>query len=451
MNVLAALPLPLLALLPQDPTTALARFRLEGKDAIVTRADVALEMAFHLRRRERGRQAVDQLVDTALTRTAATKRNLMPTTGEIEEFWARLQQQLRDAGHRPEEFAAVRNTSPEQWRADLAAQIAQERLVRAELGLGPQEPVSADMLKLWLQEARRRATIVADPDQLPAGVAARIDGAEVPLLDLGLLLLRTAEDDERDRFVRQVVYLRAIEALARRQDVAVSDADLDAAVQRRRDEAARDPRYSGVGFDQMLKAQGLSIPSLRELRVFRAQILLDKLTDRAHPADQLLAEVQRDRQRLLDLIGPRRHLGVIFVRALDEPNALVPLDFAAAEARLLEARRRLAGETFANVATIESHDPSKQRGGDVGWHRRRSDQLPEVVLAAAFALTPGDVSQPLRAEEGCWLVKVLAAEPEPTNAQLVDALRTYRGQELQQRILQDAAIEIVGAPPEASK
>lgn len=451
MLAFAALSLHLFHLPPQDPTAVLAHFRLDGRDAVVTRADAALEMAFHLRRRERGRQAVDQLVDTTLTRSAAAAKNLMPTPAEVEEFWSRLQQQLRDAGHRPEEFAAVRNTSPEQWRADLAVQIAQERLVRAELGLQPKEAVSADMLKLWLQEARKRASIVADPDQLPAGTAVRIDGTDVALLDLGLLLLRTAEDDERDKFVRQVVYLRSIEAMAQRDDIQVTEADLDLAVRQRRDEAARDPRYSGVGFDQMLKAQGLSIASLRELRVFRAQVLLGKLTARLHPDDRLLTEVQRDRQAVADLVGPRRHLAVIFVRALDEPNALVPLDFAAATARLHKARERLAGETFENVAAIESADPSKQRGGDVGWHRRRSEQLPEPVLAAAFALRAGDVSPPVRTDDGCWLVKVVEADPDPTNAQLVDALRTWHGQALQKRILDDAAIEIVAVPAGAPK
>ena len=71
------LPTLLLAMLapaaPQDPNTVLARFQLEGKPATVTRTDVAIEMAFHLRRRDRGQQATSLLVDQALTRRAANK------------------------------------------------------------------------------------------------------------------------------------------------------------------------------------------------------------------------------------------------------------------------------------------------------------------------------------------------------------------------------------------
>jgi len=452
MNVLLALPLPLLLAVTaaQDPTDVLARFRLDAKPAVGTRGDVALEMAFHLQRRDRGQEACSLLVDATLTRRAATAKNLMPTTAEVRAFWQQLQEQLRAAGHRPEDFAAVRNTGEAQWLEDLAVQMAQERLVRTELGLGAKEAVGADMLKLWLQEERRKHHVVTDPELLPIGTCARIDEQDLPLADLGSLLLRTSEDAERDRFVRQLIYLRSIEALCRRQDVQLDDADLDAALQRRRDEAARDPRYRGVPFEQLLKAEGMTVAALRELRVFRDQVLLDKLADRMFPDGELLAELQRDRQLVLDLVGPRRHLGVIFARALEEPNALVPLDFPAAAQKLQQVRERLGQETFANVASIESDDPpTKQHGGDAGWHRRRSGELPDAVLAAAFALAQDEVSPPVRCEDGCYLVKVLEIDPVPPDHRLVERLRRYKALELTQQLLRDAAIEMV-APNDAA-
>ena len=56
---------------PQDPAEVLATYKLEGRTQNVTRADVALEMAFHLRRRDRGREACEMIVDTLVTRTEA--------------------------------------------------------------------------------------------------------------------------------------------------------------------------------------------------------------------------------------------------------------------------------------------------------------------------------------------------------------------------------------------
>ena len=411
---------------PQDPEDVLARYVLEGAPATVTRADVALEMAYHLRRRERGRQACDVLVDALLTRREAEKHGLMPTEAEVRAFWRELQDQLRAAGRQPEEFAAVRNTGEAQWLRDLSVQLAQERLVRRELGLGPDAKVTGDMLRLWLAEARERASVRTDPDRLPAGVAAKVGDTSVPLVELGFLLLRTSEDFERDRFLRQIVYLESLEALGEKHGVSVTPADLDAAVERRRREASRDPRFAGVSFENLLEAQGLTVAALRELRVFRAQVLLDELALVLFPDDDLRDELERDRQRVLDEVGPRRRIGVIFVRALVDPNALIVRSFE-------QAKQHLEGED----------GDSKPSGGAVGWHRRSSDQLPEPVLKAAFALDVAEVSMPIEADDGCYLVTVLDREPVPDDAELVRRLRELRARELGESLLRDAEVEIV--------
>jgi hypothetical protein len=439
---------------PQEPATVVATYQLAGRPATVTRTDLAIELGFHLRRRDRGQQAVEQMVDATLTRRAAERQRLMPSTQEVRAFWQRLQDELRAAGHRPEEFAAVRNSGEAQWLEDLGVQLAQERLVRAELGLGPKESVSGDMMKLWLQEARKRARIVTDPDQLPAGTALRVDDVEIPIIDLGMLLLRTSEDHERDDYVRQVVFLTTVEHLCQEAGIQLTDADLDAAVQRGADEAARDPRHRGITFEQMLKSQGLTIAALRQQRVFRGRALLHKLAQVRFPDAVLAAELTKDRQVVLDLVGPRRRLGIIFVNALEPTNALIRRDFAAATAHLETVRQRLQQDPFEHVARVESEHPqSKAQGGEVGWHRRRSNKLPEALLAAAFAMEPDAVSAPIRGDDGVYLVKVIELEPTPADAVLVARLREFRSQELMQQIVRDAAIQLADAPaaPEAGK
>jgi hypothetical protein len=444
--MLATAPLLLASLLPQGRDEVLATFVVDGKPATVTRTDAALEMALHLRRRERGREAISHLVDTALIRRVATERSLMPTTDEARAYWRELQQQLRAAGRRPEEFAAVRNTTEAQWLDDLAVQLAHERIVRAELGLSKQETASPDLLKLWLQEQRKQAKVVDDPDALPAGTAVRVGTTEVPLIDLGVLLLRTADDDERQETVARIALMAVLESLARREGFDVTPADLDAAVQKQRDDAARDPRFRGATLENMLQAEGLTIAALRELRTFRAHILLDKLARRRFPDAELAKELANDRQGVLDRHGARRRIGVIFARALAEPNGLVPRDFDAARKHLEAVRDRLATESFASVARIESeHAASKLQGGDCGWHRRRSERLPEPVLAAAFALPPGEVSQPLRTDDGCFLVKVLDVETEPGDDVLLARMREAKALELRQKLLADAKLELASA------
>jgi hypothetical protein len=443
MTALPSLLLSLIAALPQAPDDPLATYELAGKAVPVTRTDVALEMAFHLRRRERGQQAVEQLVAVAITRQAAEQRKLMPSEADVRAFWNDLQEQLRAAGRRPEDIPAVRNTGEAQWLADLAVQLAQKRVVREELGLKADEEVSGDMLTLWLQEQRKQALVVTDPELLPAGSAARVGKQDIPLIELGTLLLRTAEDDERDRYVKQVVYLAALEAAAREAGVQVTAADLDAAVQKHKDDAAKDPRYRGVTYENLLKAEGLTTQSIRDLRVFRGQILLDKLARARFGDEALAAELAKDRAGVLERHGARRRIGIIYLRAIDAPNPLVPRDYAAAEKELLAARARLDKEAFDVVARVTSeHNASKQNGGDAGWHRRRSDRIPEAALAAAFAQREGEVSAPIRLDDGVVIVKTLEIEAEPDDATLRQRLRDGKGKELQAKLFADCKLQM---------
>jgi parvulin-like peptidyl-prolyl isomerase len=136
------------------------------------------------------------------------------------------------------------------------------------------------------------------------------------------------------------------------------------------------------------------------------------------------------------------------VYALEKPNQLVRRDFAAAMAHLAELKKQLvAGRDFELMAKIETEDPgSKTGGGDLGLHHAREDQqqrgsLPEAVLDAAFALPVGGLSEPIRAPQGCWLIKVLAAEPEPSDAELVQRMRDQIVDGMSQQIVKDAKIQ----------
>lgn len=436
---------------PQAPDDVLATYQLNGKEATVTRTDVALEMAFHLRRDDRGRQGCEMLVDAMLTRDAAKAKGLMPTKGEVQEFWEKLKKQLIAAGRKPHEFAAVRNTDEEQWLNDLAVQLAQERLVRKELELGENEKVSGDMLQLWLKEARESAKVETDPDKLPVGSAAMVGKKNIALIDLGFLLLRTSEDFERDRFVRQVVYLETIEAMAAAKSIRITETDLDRAIEERRKVAKNDPRRKGVTLEQILKAIGMTVDSLRQLRVFRSGILLDKLTLAENPDDKLEKELENFRDRVLADVGPRRRIGAIFLRALEVPNAIITRDFDQAMDELVKIRGRIAKDGFAATASIESElGDSKRKGGDVGWHRKSSPELPTAVLNAAFAMKMTDVSMPIRTKDGCYVITVLDHEPVPDDQELIRRLRILRGKKLSESILENADIKFAGDKTDAS-
>ena len=88
-----------------------------------------------------------------------------------------------------------------------------------------------------------------------------------------------------------------------------------------------------------------------------------------------------------------------------------PADEESAEAALREVKERLeAGEDFADVATDCSDDSVEE--GDLGTFG--SGKMVPAFEKAAFALNPGEVSEPVRTEFGLHLIKIHAHnEPEP--------------------------------------
>jgi peptidyl-prolyl cis-trans isomerase D len=78
---------------------------------------------------------------------------------------------------------------------------------------------------------------------------------------------------------------------------------------------------------------------------------------------------------------------------------------AAAKVRAEETRRRVVlGEEFANVAKDVSDDPSKVRGGEIGWVRKGM-LLPELE-PAVWALKPGELSEVLKSKFGYHIFKL---------------------------------------------
>jgi len=73
-------------------------------------------------------------------------------------------------------------------------------------------------------------------------------------------------------------------------------------------------------------------------------------------------------------------------------------------------RKAEGGADFASLARQSSDDPgTRPRGGDLGTFGRESH--PKVFDDAAFALTPGKVSQVVQTDYGFHVIKVFAREP----------------------------------------
>jgi peptidylprolyl isomerase len=97
---------------------------------------------------------------------------------------------------------------------------------------------------------------------------------------------------------------------------------------------------------------------------------------------------------------------------------------------------------FARLAQANSdHKPSAEQGGDLGWLAER-DMIPEM-RAVIPQMTKGEVSKPVRTEQGWHIVKLVDIKPQSVRPlaevrpQLVQALRQRRAQEIEKKYLDD--------------
>jgi parvulin-like peptidyl-prolyl isomerase len=105
------------------------------------------------------------------------------------------------------------------------------------------------------------------------------------------------------------------------------------------------------------------------------------------------------------------HAAHILVATLDEANQI--------ETQLKN------GAAFEALAKDKSTDTgSKDQGGDLGWFPR--GQMVAAFENAAFALKPGDISDPVKSDFGYHIIKVIAHEQ---NHQLDDSARTSMAQQ----------------------
>lgn len=189
---------------------------------------------------------------------------------------------------------------------------------------------------------------------------------------------------------------------------------------------------------QILKQQGRTLESFkRELRqAVELNIKIERLRELVvgpiKPTDQeLLAylEQHRDKYDTPEQVRARH----ILIRV---PENASEVEIAQAKKQLEDIKKEIEnGADFAELAKKHSQDPgSAQNGGDLGWFTR-GQMVPEFE-DAAFALEPGQISDPVRTQFGFHLIKVEEKKPaqRPELAQIRDrVLRDYIAAERERR------------------
>lgn len=136
-------------------------------------------------------------------------------------------------------------------------------------------------------------------------------------------------------------------------------------------------------------------------------------------------ETRGGEERVVQLQTRARHI-------LITPNEII--DDETVRSRLEAIRERvLAGESFEDIAMLESGDASSAaRGGDLGWNPPGTF-VPEFD-AALEQLQPGDISQPFRTMFGWHIIKLEDRQERDTTAEVrrMRAVQAIRASKLEQ-------------------
>ena len=119
------------------------------------------------------------------------------------------------------------------------------------------------------------------------------------------------------------------------------------------------------------------------------------------------------------------------------------------EAKKIAARVK-GGEDFAKIASEVSKDPgSKTEGGDLGWFSQ--ERMVKPFADAAFKMTPGQVSDPVKTQFGWHVLRVeeKRTKPVPTFDEMKEQIDQYLTRKAQQdtivKLREAAKVERAGS------
>lgn len=180
----------------------------------------------------------------------------------------------------------------------------------------------------------------------------------------------------REQVLNGMIDQVLIEQEARRKGIAVSEADLEAAMQ--------EIIAASGGADAFIAQLAALGQSEAEFREGQAAAMLASVM-----RDQVIAEVSA--------VGPQVHARHILIDSADLGNSL-----------LVQLQ---AGADFTSLAQQYSQDTlTRDGGGDLGWFPR-GVLISKEVEDAAFALQPGQYSGVVQSSFGFHIVQVVEADP----------------------------------------
>lgn len=439
---LALIPAPALAA-PARPREAVAFVHERALDRSEFERFVGAE---HLSDSD-GEALLQDLMQVALVDADARRRGIDVTEKELQERLKQLEtEHLQNTGGAADlaatlaEHGTTRTALQQLYRKTLLLEI----LVREAYSIDSRSPVPEEKMNLWLQDRVAKAVVVRTG--LPEGILLQVDGESITEEAAGRFYLERL-DPAGTRYrelLDQFIGIEVVEAAAHEAGIALSDADLDAALADRQRAMQQKPGFAEVTLREVLEKTGRSIEQLRQSRSFRTAIVLERLVDLRYPGATLERYYGERKADFDQRYGPTVRVRTVFLAAGSEgarATRFVKRTYGDAELELATLKQRIAeGKETFDGALARSEHPSRRDGGGLGYVGAATPNLGEVAKAALAAPAGAALLGPIREIDGVHLIQVQDRRPAPTYEQLRPLVRKQAMADLYQSLLQAAAV-----------
>lgn len=179
--------------------------------------------------------------------------------------------------------------------------------------------------------------------------------------------------------------------------------------------------YTAEEFQRQLNARKMTVDELKsQLRrdLSRQKLINKEITSHIQITDKDVQDFYAANKSAFNLIEPQVHLAMILVTPQADQNVRNLKNDKAqneeqARAKILNIDARLRqGEDFATVAQSLSEDSNTApNGGDMGFIPESSFDTAPDLRKLVMSLQPGQISKPIRMQEGYRILKLFTREP----------------------------------------
>ena len=396
-----------------------------GKDSQLSFEDLDGVLLWRHGRGEQGRAALRQLIELRLVERMMAEQRLTISEKQLEKRWSELDAETRGQGivGGLDQYLREERIDRDTFREYLELSIATEVLARRALGIRDRDPITSEQQQAWLEQEIQRRGYEEESFPWTGDTVARVGDVTLYLADYRNQLRQQLDHETLSQAAYEALLeQRLLQRFPALEPTAI-DRAVDAELEIRRENAAKDPRYKGVAFEELLGAQGLSIEALRRDPAIRAKAIAQLTIDSRYGADDLRAIYTSERELFDGRFGEAVELYAIVLKAARYKNELATRSFEEAAAALERMKREIDSlADFKQVATLRSEEPqSRQVGGRLGVVARGEKNLPQHVVDEVFEVlersgdesVSGRVLGPVQIQGACMLLALGERRPAP--------------------------------------